>query len=168
MTEALTAPVAAGALVLCIAGIAKLRAPAVAASALSAAGVPVGSLAVRAFALVELGLGMWCLLAPAVPGLILLGSLYAGFAALTLVLVRRRSACGCFGDGGAPASIVQSIVSLALALAAFAAVAWPPPSLLTKSPASGAVLSIGIAGSAYAIVLAYTQLPRAWDAWSPR
>ncbi len=168
MTEALTAPVAAAALVMCVAGLAKLRSPAVATDALAAVGAPVGDWAVRVFALGELALGGWCLVAPAVPGLAAMACLYLGFAALALVLARSRTACGCFGDGGAPASIVQSVVSLALALVSLAAVLWPPSSLLTQSVASGLVVAVGSAGASYAIVLAYTQLPRAWSSWSPR
>ena len=168
MTEALTAPVAAGALVLCVAGLAKLRSPAVAAAALAAVGASLGAWTVRAFALAELGVGVWCVVAPTVPALAALACLYTSFSALAVLLARRRLACGCFGDDGGPASIVHSILSLALAIVALAAVASPPQSLFTASFATATVLAIGAAGAAYAIVLAYTQLPRAWTAWSPR
>ncbi len=168
MREGLAAPLAAAALVLCVAGLAKLRSPTVAAASLTALGISVRGSAVRAFAVLELALGGWCLVAPAVPGIAALAWLYGGFAGLSLLLARARLSCGCFGDGGAPASLVQAIVSLALALVAFAAAVWPPRSLLAHSPSTGTVLAIGTAGAAYAIVLAYTQLPRAWTAWSPR
>ncbi len=158
MADALTVPHAVAAIVLCVAGVAKLRAPRTAAAAL---GVPAGL--IRAFAVYEVALGAgalaWSALSPP------LALTYLGLAALTLVLGRRVQACGCFGEGDAPASPVQSAISVLLALAAVApahGAGW----LLARPPASAAVLVAGIAAAAYAIVVAYAELPPAWRAWS--
>jgi hypothetical protein len=85
--------------------------------------------------------------------------------------VRRGAACGCFGGDDTPATAAHVWLSAALALAAAAGVAWPPRGtgwLLTGSPGVAGALALGIAGAAYATVLAYTELPEAWSAWRPR
>ena len=104
MADVLTAPFAVAALVLIVAGVAKLRAPAPAAAAMRELGLPTAALATRLFAAFEI----------------------------------------------APAAV------------------WPPHGLLERPAGQAVVLMIGIAASAYATVLAYTQLPAAWSAWSAR
>ncbi len=97
--------------------------------------------------------------------------LYAGFCALSLALARRRAACGCFGAGGTPASLGQSLLSAALGVIAVGAAIAPAHGLgwiLGAGVAQAGVVMVGIGASAYAVVLAYTQLPRAWAAWSAR
>jgi hypothetical protein len=157
VSEALTGPFAAAALVLCAAGAAKLRARSGARWVLLAP--------------VELGVGAWCLVAPGRPAAASLAALYAALAAGALALARRREACGCFGEHDAPATVFQAALSGALALVALAAalagahgVAW----VLGRSPATAAALIVGTAGCAYATVLAYTELPRAWGSWGAR
>ena len=168
MAEVLTAPLAVAALVLVVAGIAKLRAPAPAAGALRELGVPAASSAVRAFAAGEVALGVWALVSPTSLGAIALACCYTAFAGLALLLAARRASCGCFGEGDFPASRVQALLSAVLAVACAAAAIWPPHGLLDRPAAEAMVLVIGIAASAYATVLAYTQLPAAWSAWSAR
>jgi hypothetical protein len=157
VSEALTAPFATAALVLCVAGIGKLRS--------HASGGWV------ALALVELGVGAWCVLAPGRVAAAALASTYALLAIGALVLARRREACGCFGDHEAPASIAQSVLSATLALVALAAVISTPHGItwvLQRSALTATTLILGTAAAAYGAVLAYTQFPRAWGSWSPR
>jgi len=157
VSEALTAPFATAALVLCVAGIGKLRS--------HASGRWV------ALAVVELGVGAWCVLAPGRVAAAALASTYATLAVGALVLARRREACGCFGDDEAPASVAQSVLSAAMALVALAAVASTPHGItwvFERSPLIATTLILGTAGAAYGAVLAYTQLPRAWGSWSAR
>jgi hypothetical protein len=171
MAAALTAPFAVAALVLCAAGVAKLRAPAGAVRALAVAGLPGRSLWLRVFAVGEVALGAWSLVQPAPLAAGAIAGLYAGFCVLSLVLARRRAACGCFGDGDAPASIVQSLLSAALAVVAVGAAVAPAHGIgwvVGSGAGRAGVLILGIAASAYAIVLAYTALPQAWAAWSGR
>ena len=158
MADTLTVPHAVAALVLCAAGVAKLRSPRTAATAL---GVPVGL--IRAFSIYELALGAgalgWTVLSP------LLALTYAGLAALTFVLARRAQSCGCFGEGDAPASGVQSVLSLGLALVSVApahGAGW----LVDRAPGSAVVLVLGVVAAAYGIVIAYTSFAPAWRAWS--
>jgi len=168
VADALTAPMAVAAVVLVIAGVAKLRAPAPAVAALRELGLPAAALPIRAFAAGEIALGVWALVAPTSIVAIALACCYATFAGLALMLARRRAACGCFGEGDFPASRVQALLSAVLSLACAAAAVWSPHGLLDRPAGQAVVLVIGIAAAAYATVLAYIQLPAAWSAWSAR
>jgi hypothetical protein len=164
LAEALTAPLAIAAIVLCAAGVAKLRSPATAASALS---VPSGL--IRAFSVYELALGAAALATGSRGLAALLAATYLGLAGLTFVLARRSQACGCFGEGDVTASSVQSALSAVLGLVAISAAAGGAHGIgwiLGRPVAPAAVLLVGIAGAAYGIVTAYSSLPLAWRAWS--
>ena len=161
MAEVLTGPFAIAALVVAIAGVAKLRAPAPAAEALVTLGMPPARWLVRLAALVELGLAGWCLASPGRWPAVALALAYAGFSVVAALLARRRASCGCFGED-AEVSVIHVGLSALLAVICAAAAVWTPPAVL----AAGSVpLALGVAGAAYAVVLAYTELPAAWSAW---
>jgi hypothetical protein len=171
MSTALTPPLMLAGALLCVAGALKLRRPAPAARALSILGLRAAPTSVRAFAAIEVGLGGWIVIGAPRAAVAAVGCLYVGFAIVTLALARRRSACGCFGEDEAPASAVQSLLSAALAVVALLAATGGVHGLgwvLGQSPAHAATVLVGLAGAVYAAVLAYTELPRAWSAWSPR
>jgi hypothetical protein len=171
VADVLTDPFAVAAIVLAVAGVAKLRAPRVAVAALREAGLPASTWLIRAFACFEVALGVWSIVSPGRSAAILLACCYAAFAGLGMLLARRRSSCGCFGESEAPASMAQAVISAVLAaICVLAAVHTPHGAgwLLDRPVNYAVVLVIGIAGSAYATVLAYTQLPGAWGAWSAR
>jgi hypothetical protein len=168
MADVLTAPLAIAALVLIVAGVAKFRAPRPAVGALRELGLPSRPPVIRVLAAFEIALGAWTLVSPSAIAAIAVACCYAVFAALALLLASRRAACGCFGAGDFPASRLQAAISALLAAACAAAAVWPPHGILDRPAGQAAVLVIGIAGSAYATVLAYTQLPAAWSAWSAR
>jgi hypothetical protein len=156
MADAITPAFATAALVLGVAGFAKLRSHSSSLWVLVASG--------------EIALSGWCLLAP---GRIASGALacaFAAFSVVALVLARRGASCGCFGEAAReePASVTQSLLSAALASVALAATLSPAHGLgwvLARPAGSAAVLVVGICASAYAAVLAYTQLPRLWSSW---
>jgi hypothetical protein len=165
LADALTVPHAVAALVLCVAGVVKLRAPGAAARAVS-----VSPALVRVFAVSEIALGAWALLKPTAGGSAAMAAYYAGFAALTAVLWRRGAACGCFGSERAPASPIQSALSATLALVCAVGAAASPhtASWIFRQPAgTTAVLVVGTAAAVWGIVLAYSELPVLWRAWSP-
>jgi hypothetical protein len=166
MADVLTAPLAIAALVLIVAGVAKLRAPGPAAAALRELGLPAGQPLIRAFAAAEIALGIWALASPAGVAAIAMACCYAVFAAVALLLARRRAACGCFGETEFPASRLQAVLSALLAAACTAAAVWPVHGALDRPAGQAVVLLIGIVAAAYATVLAYTLLPAAWSAWS--
>jgi hypothetical protein len=158
LADALTVPHAVAAIVLCVAGLAKLRAPGAAATAV---GAPVAL--VRVFAAYEVALGIAALVWPPVSPLLALT--YLGLAVLTFSLARRAGSCGCFGEGDAPASVAQSLLSVALALVSVApahAVTW----VAGRPAPSAIVLVLGIGAAAYGTVVAYAEVPPAWRAWS--
>ncbi len=169
MSAALTAPFAVAAVVLCAAGLAKLRAPNGAVRALMVTGLSANAALVRALAVGEVAIGGFALVRPS-PWLAgAVAGLYASFCALSLALARRRAGCGCFGEGDAPASVLQSLLSGALCLVAVAAALAPAHGIgwvLDAGAGQAGALIVGIGGAAYATVIAYTVLPQAWSAWS--
>jgi hypothetical protein len=112
----------------------------------------------------DASLGALALLAPGPATAIPVACIYATFAVVALLLLRRRSECGCFGESEAPASRLQGLLNVTLMAVSLAAAVHQPHGLgwIVGQP----VLMLGIAGAAFAIVLAYTELPRAWSAWS--
>jgi hypothetical protein len=154
VSQALTPPFLVAALVLCVAGVAKLRAP---------------RRAMGALAVGEVGLGAACLVHPTRPEALALSVVYMAFTVVAVVLRRRRLSCGCFGENDFPVSLAHVIASELLgSLALAAAIAGPRGLgwLAERSAVGAAVLLIGVAGAAYAAVLVYTAVPRAWAAWS--
>jgi uncharacterized membrane protein YphA (DoxX/SURF4 family) len=169
VAQALTPLLLAAALVLCAAGVMKLRDLAAVTSALAMLGLPARPVAARALGAGEIVVGLWAALDPTRLNCALLGALYAAFAIVALVLARRQATCGCFGAHDTPASAVQSLLSATLAAVALFSVAAEPRGLrwiLQRAPGTAAGLLIGVAGVAYGAVLVYTELPRAWSAWS--
>lgn len=165
MSEALAPPFLVASLVLCIAGVSKLRAPETAAAALG-----LQPWMVRVLAAGELVLGAVCALHPTRAGAVVLALVYSVFAAVAVRLRRRRVACGCFGDNGLPVSLAHVIASeLMAAMAAAVALSTTPHGLgwlASQAGLRGGALVVGVAGAAYAVVLVYTAVPRAWSAWS--
>ncbi len=165
MAGALAIPQVVAALVLCVAGAAKLRAPNAAARA-----VRVDPRLVRLFAAGELGLGAVVLAVGGPLPAVMMAGLYAGFAIITLRLARVGEACGCFGAPQSPASPLQSALSGTVAAVCLLAAIGGARSLgwiLERSPGVVTVLGLGTAGAVYGVVLAYSELPQLWRAWSP-
>ena len=165
------APFTVAAVVLCVAAVAKLRAPEQAAAALAATGLPDSVHLIRLFAVGEFALGAWAAVAPSRPIAIAMAALYAAFAAFTIVLGRRGASCGCFGVSEVSASPLQAAISAALSLVcvwvaidAAHGVSW----ILDRPPLEALVLGLGIATAVFGTVVAYTELPAAWGAWSRR
>jgi hypothetical protein len=162
-------PFAVAAAVLCVAAVAKLRSPRTAANALAVLGMPAALVLIRAIALCELALGCWCIASPSRIGAALLAFAYGGFAGLGRALARRRALCGCFGAGETRATPVQAALSVALmAVAVLAAISVPHglPWIAQRGTGGAVVLLVAVAAAVYATVLAYTELPAAWGAWS--
>lgn len=169
MSAALTPPLLVAAALLCVAGALKLRRPAPAVRALASLGLRAAPTPVRTFAAVELALGGWVLLGAPRAAAGAVACVYAVFAAITFALARRRSSCGCFGDDTAPASVLQSLLSAAFACVGLVAAAGGVHGLgwvLGMDPALAATAVVGLGGAVYGAVIAYTELPRAWSAWS--
>jgi hypothetical protein len=164
MSDALAPPFLVASLVLCVAGLLKLRSPDVAAAALRTR-----PWTIRALAAGEVALGAACVLHPTRATAAVLTGAYATLAGGAAALRRGRAACGCFGDDDLPVSLAHVIASGLLGAVAVATAVASPRGLpwLASQPAPVAgVVAAGIAGAAYATVLVYTLAPRAWAAWS--
>jgi hypothetical protein len=164
MSEAVAPPFIVASLLLCVAGVLKLRSPAGAAAALDTRPWVIRSLAAG-----EVALGTLCVLHPTRAPAAALALTYMTFAAVAVVLMRRRVACGCFGESDFPVSLAHVIASELLGTLALAAAIAGPRGLgwVFEQPAPTAfALLVGIAGAVYATVLVYTVAPRAFAAWS--
>lgn len=171
MAAFLTVPMAVAAIVLGIAAVAKLHSPRGAVRALATIGVALPAGAVRLLATAELAVAALVLFAPGRATSALLAATYAVLALLAALLARRGATCGCFGEADTPASATHVWLSVVIALVAAAGAATPPRGivwLLGGSPGVIGPLVLGVAGAAYATVIAYTELPAAWAAWRPQ
>ncbi|MBV9604568.1 MAG: hypothetical protein JO027_05655 [Solirubrobacterales bacterium] len=160
MSEALAPPFLVAALLVCVAGVVKLRSPHRAAAALQTS-----PWAIRGLAVGEVSLGAACALAPTRPLAVALAAVYGLFSLLAVVLMRRGVPCGCFGDNDFPVSLAHVTASELLAALALGAALTGPRGLEWALDQPAALL-LGIAGAVYATVLVYTRLPVAWAAWS--
>jgi hypothetical protein len=156
--------------VLLLAGAGKLRHPAGAASALAAAGLPGGLVAVRLVAAGEIALGVVSLFVPGRAPVVLLVLVFAAFAAVAERMRRRGVAdCGCFGGSEDGPGLLHVGLSAAAALVAAAAALGHPRGAapLVAAPPAVAAATVGaVLAAVLAAQLAYTALPRAWSAWS--
>jgi len=171
VSTVLTGPFLAAAGLLCVSGVAKLRAPQPASTALRTLGLRAGASGVRAAAGAEVVLGGLSLAIGGRVAALVLALAYAGFAGLTVRLAEERAACGCFGSADAPSGRAQLALSLGLMALAAAAAVWPAGGIgwvLGHSAGYASTLLVGVGGCIYALAIAYTQLPAALAAWSGR
>jgi hypothetical protein len=173
MASSLTPPVMVAALVVILAALAKLRSPAAAGEALATLGLTAGRATrerlIQALAAGELALGIAVVVSDSAGLRAALGGLYLVFAAVTLALIRRHAECGCFGDAGGPASAVGVGLNLGFAvlcLLAAVAGARDASGVIARPTWQALVAILAIGAAAAAATLGYTELPRAWRAWS--
>lgn len=166
-------PYLAAALLLALAGAAKLRSPGGSRVALRTAGLPESALLVRLLGAAELALAAAAvLLGGALPALGV-AALYAGFAAFAALLARRsRNAapCGCFGSSDAPVGPLHVAVNLALVVASLGAAAAPVGSLVAEAgdtPAAGLPFVGFTLLLTWLLLVALTALPELLAAGRP-
>ncbi len=155
----MSAPVFAAAIVLAIAGIAKLAKPKGTVLALHAVGLSVGTSLVSLLGFVELGLGVSVVIWPTSVLIAALGLFYLAFAVFSAIHLKKNGAhasCGCFGAADTPVHPVHVVINTALVAACVAALIWPP------SPVSQ--LSVALIGSTLiltsALIAVLTVLPQ--------
>lgn len=155
----LSAPVFAAAIVVAIAGIAKLARPRGTVIALHAVGLKVAASLVSLLGLVELGLGVSVVFWPSSVLIAALGLFYLAFAVFSAIHLKKNGAnasCGCFGAADTPVHPVHVAINTALVVACAAALIWPP------SPVSQ--LSVALIGTTLiltsALIAVLTVLPQ--------
>jgi hypothetical protein len=124
----IAAPYLAAALVLGAAGVAKLIRPADTATALRAAGFPVGAVLVRIGAIAEVAVAVAALADPGPLTGALVAAAYAAFAVFIVLALRRGwalSSCGCFGRPDTPPTVAHAVLNgTAAASGLWWAVSW--------------------------------------------
>lgn len=161
--------VSAAALLLVVAGLAKLRDPRPARTAIVAARLPGGAAvrspgAARAVGALELLVGSAVILVggPWTAAALALAYALLALVAARLLAVAAGTGCGCFGGAGAPISRWHLVLDAAFAGAAAAAVLVPTPGLpeaLATMGWDGALLVVLVGLLAYASFLLTTALP---------
>lgn len=133
--------VVGAAIVVAIAGVAKLAKPEVTTEALRSAGIRVPTVVASLVGLVELVVGAVLIVWQSPAGAVVLGLLYVGFAAFSVRLLLSRGAtasCGCFGQRDAPIGVEHIVVNLAVAAVVFDAAAGIGPQSVDPVAAAGA------------------------------
>ena len=157
---------ATAAVVLVLAGGAKVLKPHDTARALRTAGLPASSFAVRAGSVVEVAVGLTALLTANRIAAALLATSYAALAGFVVVALVRRlplSTCGCLGEPDTPPTVAHAVLDVALAAAASVAVVRPVHGVweqLTGHPAQAIVLVALVAVAVQLVVTALSVLPR--------
>ncbi len=162
---ALAGPFLAGAALLVLAGLGKVRDPAPLVRALRSVGLRVPRPLVRVAAAAEVALGAAAAAHASRVAAALVALTYAGFALFVVVALQRGgvlASCGCFGRADTPPTRTHAVLTLALAAVA-AAVAVRPlgglPDVLTTTPAAGVPLLLASAALAAVIYVALAVLP---------
>jgi hypothetical protein len=151
------------AVVLAVAGAAKLRNPEPLRRALGALGAPARVGLVRALGAAELGIAALALAAPAQVSGVVLAALFVCFAVAAHLLGQAggETGCGCFGEeDGRPPGRVHVALNVVVAVIAAAVAAQTPPSLVQLARSDhGAALAV-LAGACVAAALWRLALTR--------
>ena len=166
--DAITALYASAAVVLVIAGAAKVVRPATTAALMEMLGavlrgsVP-GTLLARALGLAEITLGITTLLTDVAAFRVVVGVLYVVFAlAVWRAISVGATSCGCFGRVDAPPTWLHVFGNLALAACSFGAVAGRSPlEVMEDQPAAGVGFVAAVGVLAGLELVALTALPGA-------
>ena len=158
---------AAAAVLLLIAGVAKVARPGPTADLVETLGLPASSLGVRVLGTVELALGAAALAVGGTLIAVAVGVLYAGFGVVVVrALLVGAESCGCFGRAETPPTWFHVVGNIGFAVASFVAASaeTTPVEAMEDQAMGGApyVLLVGvIAGLAAAL---FTALPEAMAA----
>lgn len=161
---------AAAALLLLVAGVAKVVRPAPTSELLATLGLSARAAIAVAIGAAELAVGLTALAVGGPAPAAATGVLYVGF---TLVVWRAMAAgaesCGCFGRVDAPPSWIHVVGNAALAAVSFGAAAGDSPlDVMDGQPAGGVAFVLGVGVVAGLALVAFTALPEALGARHPQ
>ena len=123
MWDLAAGPFLAAAGLLVVAGVPKIIDPLPLVRALRTAGMPAGRVLVRAFAIAEVAIGGWALVAPGRLSAALVAAAYLVFTAFVARVLTRGGvlgSCGCFGKPDTPATRTHLALTGGAALTALA------------------------------------------------
>ncbi len=167
MDRALTVPLAVAGMLLVLAGVAKLRAPGPASTALAVARLPGGEPLVRAASAIELVAGAYVVAGGGRVAAALVLLAFIAFIAVTARIGSQARSCGCFGALQTPGSSWHLALCALFAGIGACGLAWPPAALASAGdPLAVSTAVVASVGACYAAKLAYVELPGAWRAWS--
>jgi len=158
-------PYIAGALLLAIAAVGKMRKPATAAAAMRALRLPSTTLSVRIVALAEFAVAITALVIRTHWAAGTLAFAYLAFSIVVAFLIvsgEREISCGCFGVDAAPVAPMHLVTNLALAgFALVVAIGHHVPTIprLLSSGASGVAVVLAACVGAWSLVVVLTDLP---------
>lgn len=155
----LIGPLLAAAVVLIIAGTAKIARPEGTATALRAAGLPGGRSVATTLGLGEVLLGTVAAIWAPSAAVAALAVVYLAFSAFSIRLIRRQgsaASCGCFGMAESPVHTVHVVVNALVAATVGASLVWPADPI-TAAPI---VVVLGALVLAATLIIALTTLPR--------
>lgn len=161
---------AAAAVLLVIAGLAKVLHPRPTAEMLGTLGLPGVPALAAAIGVGEFALGLLALVVGGPFFAVATGIVYVGFAVVVLrALAVDAPSCGCFGRDDTPPSWIHVVGDLVFAVASFVAAAGSTPlEVMDDQPAGGIPFVIVVGLVAGLAVAAFTALPAALDARHPR
>jgi len=153
----------AAALLLIVAGIAKIVRPVPTTDALASFGLPALPAAVVVLGVVESVVGVLALLVGGPILAVATGALYLGFLAVVWrALVTGATTCGCFGRVDSPPSWLHVVGNAGFAAVSFVAVAGQTPAqVMADQPASGIGFVLGSGVIAGLALVVFTAVPEA-------
>jgi hypothetical protein len=137
------------------------------------AGLP-GSIPLsRSIGVIEVGVGIWALAAPARGGALALAALYASFSVFLAYVLHEHpdaGSCGCAGPTPVPPSRVHLALDLVVVVSALAFAFSAPVGVVDWLAAFGWLalpIAFGLGLAGWLAVVAATRAPAAFRAWQP-
>ena len=153
------------AIVLGVAGVAKVVTPDGTRVALRTVGLPSSRWVVRLLGLVELSITATALVVAGRLGALLVTVAYLGFAGFSALLLSRsrgRASCGCFGGTDSPITRVHVVLNVIIAIAVATCIARPAPdvtAVAADTPWAGLPFALLVVLLAWVLQVAFTTLP---------
>lgn len=153
------------ALVLGVAGVAKVATPDGTRVALRTVGLPSDRWAARLLGVIELTIAAVALVVAGRLGAVLVTLAYLGFASFSALLLQRsrgKASCGCFGGTDSPVTRIHVVLNVIIAAAVAATIASPVPAVATAAadtPWSGLLFALLVVLLAWVLQVAFTTLP---------
>jgi hypothetical protein len=172
--DAIAPPFFLAAALLALGGALKVVRPRATAQALVDADLPGSGAVARGLGVVEVAAASWAILAPGTGGAVALAVAYLGFAAFLAYVLRTHpdaGSCGCAGGKAvAPSALHLTLDAVAVAVGVAYGAAGGPSAVAwigALGAGAGVMVVAGLTLAGWLAVVAVTEAPVAWRAWSP-